>query len=459
MGVSAFAGRLTCILLVTTQVCFSNPVNQEKTTMIVQYPGCPHYLMDENMVTNQVVDLDHSLAFLVRPSHPTISLDILVSPNTAYQAVVEGTNLRLEQCNLDRTRCQIMQEINSKSSNLLNINQWNMVNITLEQSTITVSVNQRQTVKAELKSVSWDGSSKSKDGEQYLHSNVKVSLRLVQISGYSLLVNLVCNETESPVIEEVTMKPRVVTPSLPNPFPSCPVHSVTLDQPLELELEDELVMAVLPSTHSLNMQVSVEDRAYQAKIQGSMTKLLQCSPDGTHCEMIDASGVKGSDKLKANKWNYVTVSLIGGKVTFQINTDYDPMGNSMSFGPNTAHATVVVFVPEPEPSEETGTVIRVNVRCDEAEATTISKDEETTISRTEETTINVHYTPAPIGETTVTPNDTQDDSHVLRVIAIILAIIIVILLIALIYYCYTTKCKKGNSQTSYQLQEDTQQQH
>ena len=176
-----------------------------------------------------------------------------------------------------------------------------------------------------------------------------------------------------------------------------------------------------------------------------MTEVLKCSPDGTHCDMVDAGGVKGSDSLMANKWNYVTVSRNEGQVTFQVNSDLDLMGKGMSFGPDDEYATVSVLATAGISSDISGgtdSVIRVNVYCEDAD----------------ETTINIHYTPAPVGETTVAPDDAHDDSHVLRVIAIILAIIIVILVIALVYYCYTTKCKKGGAQSSYQLQEDAQQQ-
>ncbi|XP_064078879.1 uncharacterized protein LOC135196202 [Macrobrachium nipponense] len=448
MGVSAFSGRLICVLLVTTQVCFSNPVTQIKTKTVLPYPGCPSYSVGEDVYSSHVVALDRSLTFQVNPSHPAVVFDITVSSEMVYQAVVEGASLSFQQCDLDREHCQVMQEEIAKAANLLNANQWNRINVTLEGTTITVSVNQKKSLTQTLQSVVWENPQKSKGG--HAHSNVKVSLLSAQISGYSLLVNLYCNETHSPEIEEVTMEPRgpeVVTQQpQPEPFETCPVHQVTESQPLEgIQLEEKLVMAVLPSTPSIQIKVSFRSKLYQATIDGSMTEVQKCSPDGTHCDMVDAGGVKGSDSLMANKWNYVTVSRNQGQVTFQVNTHFDLMGKGMSFGPDDEYAAVSILATAGISGNSRGTdsVIRVNIYCDDAG----------------ETTTNIHFTAAPIGETTVAPDDARDDSHVLRVIAIILAIIIVILVIALVYYCYTTKCKKGGAQSSYQLQEDAQQQH
>lgn len=457
MGAYRHVGGLALVglLALTAQLSVAAPPTQYKPSFIAQYPGCPMYQVGDGKPTHAVT-LEDRVSFIVKPTHSILLMDI-ADNEQLYQATVDGSRITLSKCEADYTDCVVMKEEASKSSDLLNVNQWNYINVSLVENQIFVSVNMKQNVMGDAIFM------ETSDDDQQLSSNVKVSIldandqtRETLPSGYAVDVNVLCNDTYTPIVEVLPELPSVTTEDStvvhPAPFPTCHLYEVGHQYPQQsMKLENKLTLAIFPNRPLMCMHILIDEELYKATIEDTMIELLKCNKDATDCQMISEGGAKDSSHFKPNAWNYVTVLLKDNEITLQVNEKANIMGKAMAVQSDADYAEVTIIAVDSISSQTVNTTdysATINIACNETH-------KPTPVIRAE-TTVNPLNTPDAVVETsTAQPESTGSNSTL--IIIVVIMVLLLCLVVGALVVSHVKKSRSANINQHSPLNEQQQQ--
>ncbi|KAK7068656.1 hypothetical protein SK128_006203 [Halocaridina rubra] len=454
---------LAIVLFSMLQISLSAPGMQQKMPFSdAPLPGCPMYQVGQSHIPYQV-QVQNQVTLLLRPSLPFLSMN-LYDQQERYQAIIDGTAIKITHCNSEFSQqCETIAETPVKSSGLIQQNLFNMVTVNAFNGQISVSVNSKLSAVART-SVTGRGRDYSPHSPMQLeilgNSDTEQSSSVNFPPTYGVDVNVQCNETVYPVVEEITpIHDQTVAPS-PAPFPHCYLYEVQQGLPeLSIRLENTLSVAVFPSKPMLCMHFLLHDDLYKATIDGTMLNILYCKSGRTTCETISHGGAKDSNALTANSWNYITITLSNNNmISVSVNSRVNVTGTIMSVHPGVDHIDVVVvptdgLTPSQTPSDYT---VSVNIACNDTYKPIPVIRAETTLYPGEYTTTdNPFFTHEPVvGNHTSSPIS-EESSGRNTVLWVLLGIFLAILcgvVIALVVSSYMKK-RSANINQHTPLQE------
>lgn len=313
-----------------------------------------------------LVFLQETNIFYLKPNKPELSVRFQ-GEDSLYKASVEGTMVSLFGCDARGANCELLDQGGTKSSDLLSVDEWNLVKVDYINGDITVDINMMTNVMGKNMMPMAKGKGGGGGGD-YVTFVVPPRSPF-----YDATLKIECDDPGRPPyikIEPLAVPtspaPRTSLPLDSMAFPECPVYRVEADHPTHpsgVPVSESFTFVVFPNHPALHMEIVIGRVNIKLWVNGTRGAMQKCNLMNRQCNLEDEA-FGAHNILEPGTWNEVTVYLEEDTKMLIMKVNNTELLSSFLGTGNYRSLDVVVKAPQ-GPTYEGGEhfVAFVNVRC------------------------------------------------------------------------------------------------